>query len=103
REFVRHALEPSIFADGVRAHAMRESFVGNESCTQVFGVMRNAGRRNITSFRIADDWSVAIRSRQPLPHVVRNSRSRIWFEYLGLSVWLVAIGILSREIAPHDG
>src|SRR5438128_9093366 len=78
---VWHTLEARVFSDGVRSHAMRKSSIDYQSRAQVFRVMRHARRCDVTAFRIADDRSISICAGEALEDVIRNVRSRIWFEY----------------------
>src|SRR5438105_875937 len=49
---VRHTLEARVFSNCVRSHALWKSSIDDQSGAQVFRVMRHAGGRDVTAFRI---------------------------------------------------
>jgi hypothetical protein len=58
-ETVRHSLQPRILPNRIRPHATLKPLVRNQSRTQVFGVVRNACRRDVSARRIADNRSIS--------------------------------------------
>ena len=72
RECVRHALQTRILSNCLRSYSARESRIRNESCAQVFGVVRHAGWCDIAPFWIADYRFIAILAGETSVHILRN-------------------------------
>src|SRR5437773_782352 len=77
---------------------MRKASVSNKSRAHVLGVMRNARRRDVSAFRIADNRAVSISTSEAPSDIGRDVRRRIGLKYLCESD-----GPFSRRLAPGEG
>ena len=76
-ECVRNSLQPGVFSNRIRPHAVRKPSVRHQSRAQVFGVMRHASGCNVPALSVADNRPVSICPSETPYHIVRDVRRRI--------------------------
>jgi hypothetical protein len=80
-ECVRNSLQPGVFSNRIRPHAVRKPSVRHQSRAQVFGVMRHASGCNVPALGVADNRAITILAGKSPAHIVRDVRRRIGLEY----------------------
>src|SRR5688572_8248503 len=80
-EGIGHSLQPCVFPNRVGSNASWEPLVSHQSRAQVFGVVRNAGGRDVPALWITDDWTVSILSSEASVYIIRNVRSWLGLKY----------------------